>query len=179
MLSRLRLPLAAAAVLTLAGFAQAQTFSADPNPLVPDLIYDPSTGGASISPDGFNIASFALQSDNKFLTNFTQDQLKADTFNITGLQDNTPSVVGWVSPLVTAGQGYTGANFNPAFIGNIFPKNLSLAQLGTLLTGRAYANLGVGGDFDLITVVPIPEPTTLAAVAGVAGLLATRRRRAV
>ena len=171
MFLRLMVPAAASIALMGATLAQAQV---DPDPLNPDLIYDPVTGGVSIDADGATILTFVLNSEGKFLTNFTQEQLKADTLGLDGIQDNTPSVIGWASGVALANIGYTGANFDPAFIGNIFPTGLDLDGLGALLTRADWAGPNGAGSAFEITLVPEPGMISLAVLGGL-GLLARRR----
>ena len=142
--------------------------------LNPDLIYDPDSGEVFIDADGAVILSFNLQSDGAFNAVFTQDELNDDTLNVTGLQDNTESAIGWVSALVAANLGYSGVENDPAFIGAILDANLSLADLEGLFTNNQWAGPnGTTGVFDLVVV---PEPTSVALL-GLGGVALLRRRR--
>ena len=144
-----------------------------------DLLYDPATGNVFIDADGATILSFGLESNGAFLTNFDQDQLNDDTFNADGLEDNTTNVIGWVSALATGNQGYTGANHDPAFIGNILQAGLDLQQVESILSEATWAGpQGAGGDFEIgLTAAAIPEPGSFIVLGlGALAILAQRRR---
>ena len=114
------------------------------------LLYDPTTGNVQIDANGNSLLSFVLTSDDKFFAVANFSDLDNDVIPglSSNLVDNSTSVIGWVSALVTAENGFDGPGL--ADLGAIFPTGLGGKELASLLTEAEFtAGLGATGAFEL------------------------------
>ena len=137
----------------------------DPN--IPDLVYDPTTGEVVLDIDGSGIIGYVLK-------NGTSSFVAGS--HVTILGGVTTSLSSELSE--AAFSSSVGQNS----VGFVFPTGLDLAGLGSLLSiNEVSRSLGAPVvPFDLVVLGPaVPEPSTaiLAATAGLAGLMALRKRR--
>lgn len=136
------------------------------DPAIPDLIYDPTTGEVVLDVDGAAIIGYSLKSAGGFLAGA-----------------HTPILGGVTTSLSTElAEAALSSPSGQNSVGFVFPVGLDLAGLNALLTENTVST-GLGAPlvpFDLVVSGPaVPEPSAavLAASAGLAGLLALRKKR--
>lgn len=168
------------ATATLGTFAASSQALVGPNPGNAQIVYDPATGNVKINPNGLTLGSFNLQDviadGSDLFAGAANPTFPANSFSTT----NTDTKVAYAS--------LSGGFATLADLGNIAILNQTYAQLVLTLAGPAgststsYTRVGIAGanNFDLVVTGAVaPEPATLAAIAGLAGGVVYRRRRAV
>jgi len=137
------------------------------DPAIPDLIYDPATGEVVLDVDGSSIIGYTLQNTTDSFLNANHTPL------LGGVSTSLSSELAEAALSSPAGQNS---------IGFVFPTGLDLPGLTSLLsTNTVSRSLGSPlVPFDLVVLGPaVPEPSAavLAATAGLAGLMALRKKR--
>lgn len=118
----------------------------------PDLIYNPATGSLTINADGQTVAALYLSSPDGFLNQADFAALDLMVSPFTGLSDNLPNELGWVSAVVDLSVGFSSNT--PVTLGTLLPTDLSMAELAATLANASWAGFGVGGNFDLVVLLP-------------------------
>ena len=140
-----------------------------------DLVYDPATGNVKLDPSeaaGGVICSFQFENDDDTFIPGNYISLLGISMFGGPSEDVTTAVIadtdGW----------WAGFDVTKD-IGNVFPAGMDLAGLEAYLTTAVYTGARGTGQ-QIIDLVVIPEPSTMAMLTGLLGLIGVfwRRRRA-